>query len=288
MGLRMFKENKWLRTDQFVSSELSVFEVGYEDVHPRAPYQYEQLDYYLLHFIVQGEGLFFINNEIHQLSRGQGFLIPPYTDNNYYPLVGNPWSYRWIGVRGSGAKAIFEKAGLGKTNFIYQHEDIRQMDQLFAAAYDYFSRDHLYGALGKFYEIVSALIDDYQQETRLGLSPNQQYVIDAVEILKSEYTDSTLRIDTVAERVKVERTYLYRIFMRYLGVSPKSYLIQLRINQAIELLRNTNDAIGDIAIKVGFSSYVQFAKAFQKARQMSPSVFRKAISNGDLSPRKID
>ncbi|MEY4716978.1 AraC family transcriptional regulator [Lacticaseibacillus paracasei] len=284
----MFKENKWLRTDQFVSSELSVFEVGYEDVHPRAPYQYEQLDYYLLHFIVQGEGLFFINNEIHQLSRGQGFLIPPYTDNNYYPLVGNPWSYRWIGVRGSGSKAIFEKAGLGKTNFIYQHEDIRQMDQLFAAAYDYFSRDHLYGALGKFYEIVSALIDDYQQETRLGLSPNQQYVIDAVEILKSEYTNSTLRIDTVAERVKVERTYLYRIFMRYLGVSPKSYLIQLRINQAIELLRNTNDAIGDIAIKVGFSSYVQFAKAFQKARQMSPSAFRKAISNGELSPRKID
>lgn len=275
-------------TDQFVSSELSVFEVGYEDVHPRAPYQYEQLDYYLLHFIVQGEGLFFINNEIHQLSRGQGFLIPPYTDNNYYPLVGNPWSYRWIGVRGSGSKAIFEKAGLGKTNFIYQHEDIRQMDQLFAAAYDYFSRDHLYGALGKFYEIVSALIDDYQQETRLGLSPNQQYVIDAVEILKSEYTNSTLRIDTVAERVKVERTYLYRIFMRYLGVSPKSYLIQLRINQAIELLRNTNDAIGDIAIKVGFSSYVQFAKAFQKARQMSPSAFRKAISNGELSPRKID
>ncbi|MEK0397311.1 AraC family transcriptional regulator, partial [Lactobacillus delbrueckii] len=40
--------------------------------------------------------------------------------------------------------------------------------------------------------------------------------------------------------------------------------------------------------KVGFSSYVQFAKAFQKARQMSPSAFRKAISNGELSPRKID
>ena len=64
--------------------------------------------------------------------------------------------------------------------------------------------------------------------------------------------------------------------------------MQLRINQAIELLRNTNDAIGDIAIKVGFTSYSQFAKAFMKARRMSPSAFRKAISNGDLSPRQID
>ena len=284
----MFKENKWLRTDRIVCPELSVFEVGYEDVHPRAPYQYEQLDYYLLHFVLQGEGLFFINNEIHQLSRGQGFLIPPHTDNNYYPLVGNPWSYRWIGVRGPGAAAVFNDAGLGKTNFIYQHQDIHQMDDVFAEAYDYFSRDHLYGALGKFYEIVSALVDDYQQETRLGVLPNQQYALEAVEILKREYADSTLRIDDVAERVKVERTYLYRIFMRNLGVSPKSYLMQLRINQAIELLRNTNDAIGDIAIKVGFTSYSQFSKAFVKARRMTPSAFRKAISSGKLNPRKID
>ena len=284
----MFKENKWLRTDQFVCPELSVFEVGYEDVHPRAPYQYEQLDYYLLHFILQGEGLFFINNEIHQLSRGQGFLIPPFTDNNYYPLIGNPWSYRWIGVRGSGAEAVFKAAGLGKTNFVYRHQDVHQMDRLFGEVYDYFSGDHLYGALGKFYEIVSALVEDYQQETRLGVLPSQQYVLQAVEILKNEYADNTLRIDDVAARVKVERTYLYRIFMSNLGVSPKSYLMQLRINQAIELLRNTNDAIGDIAIKVGFTSYPQFAKAFMKARSMSPSAFRKAISSGELSPRKID
>ncbi|EPC71893.1 putative transcriptional regulator, partial [Lacticaseibacillus paracasei subsp. paracasei Lpp71] len=79
-----------------------------------------------------------------------------------------------------------------------------------------------------------------------------------------EYTDSTLRIDTVAERVKVERTYLYRIFMRYLGVSPKSYLIQLRINQAIELLRNTNDAIGDIAIKAVFQATCSLPKLSKK------------------------
>ena len=67
-----------------------------------------------------------------------------------------------------------------------------------------------------------------------------------------------------------------------------SGIARVPVNQAIELLRNTNDAIGDIAIKVGFSSYVQFAKAFQKARQMSPSAFMKSISNGELSPRKID
>ena len=180
---------------------------------------------------------------------------------------------------GTGCEAVFKAARLGKTNFIYQHQDVHQMDRLFAEAYDYFSRDHLYGALGKFYEIVSALVDDYQQETRLGVLPNQQYVLEAVEILKREYTDSSLRIDDVAARVKVERTYLYRVFMRNLGVSPKSYLMQLRINQAIELLRNTNDAIGDIAIKVGFTSYSQFAKAFLKADGDILRAFINAFAN---------
>ena len=145
------------------------------------------------------------------------------------------------------------------------------------------------------WEIVSALVDDYQQETRLGVLPNQQYALEAVEILKREYADSTLRIDDVAERVKVERTYLYRIFMRNLGVSPKSYLMQLRINQAIELLRNTNDAIGDIAIKVGFTSWFVYlwvirdkAETFQSFKTRKENVMLKISFNRVVAGRSCN
>jgi len=281
----MFKENKWLRTDKVISEELSIFEVGYEDVHPRAPYQYDQLDYYLIHFIVQGEGLFFINDELHQLSRGDGFMIPPHTDNNYYPLVGNPWSYRWIGVRGSAADKIFKAAGLGTGNFVYHHENIRQLDQLFAGVYDYFANDHLYGALGRFYEIINLLGIDHDQRNRLDVNCYQQYVLDATAIMHQHYQESDLRVSDIATTVQVERTYLYKLFMHYLGISPKDYLIQYRLNQATHLLRHSSLSIAQIANQTGFSDYSQFSKMFSKYRHVSPSEFRKQFDTEQLAPQ---
>lgn len=282
----MFKENKWLRTEKQISDELSIFEVGYEDVHPRSPYQYEQLDYYLIHFIVQGEGLFFINDELHQLSPGDGFMIPPLTDNNYYPLVGNPWSYRWIGVRGTAADKVFEAAGLGTDTFVYHHDDIQQFDHLFADVYTYFSNDHPYGALGRFYEIINLLETDKNQRNRLEVNCYQQYVLDATAIMHQHYQESDLHVNDIATTIQVERTYLYKLFRHYLGISPKEYLIQYRLNQATHLLRQTDLTIAQIAGQTGFSDYSQFSKIFSKYRHTSPSEFRKHLDTAQLDPQK--
>ncbi|MGK4179994.1 AraC family transcriptional regulator [Lapidilactobacillus dextrinicus] len=282
----MFKENKWLRTDNLISDELSIFEVGYEDVRTRAPYQYEQLDYYLIHFIVHGEGLFSIENETHQLGRGDGFVIPPYTNNNYYPLAGNPWSYRWIGVRGTAAKKIFKNIGLGSGTYVYHHDDVHQLDQLFADVFDFFANDHLYGSLGKFYEIVSLLTDDYHQRSRVETTPEQQYMIEAVKIIQSQYTDPNLQIGQIAEIIKIERSYLYKIFMRHLAISPKTYLLQYRINQSTQLLLSSNLSIAEIATQTGFSNYSQFSKSFSKYRHISPTAFRKQFISDEIVPFK--
>lgn len=282
----MFKENKWLRTDQLISDELSIFEVGYEDVHPRTPYQYEQLDYYLIHFIVQGEGLFFIKNEVHRLSEGDGFLISPYTDNNYYPLVGNPWSYRWIGLRGSGVAKVFHTINLGTENFVYHHDDIPQLNHLFAAVYDNFANEHFYGALGKFYEIINQLTLDAQEHARLEINPEQKYVLAALNIIHHHYQDNDLRINDIADQIKVERTYLYKLFKRYLGISPKEYLLQYQINRATRLLRRSDLSISQIAVQTGFANYSQFSKTFTKYRQMPPSTFRKKFGSDIVTPIK--
>lgn len=271
----MFKENKWLRTDHLISPELSIFEVGYEDVHPRAPYQYEQLDYYLLHFIVQGEGLFFINDELHQLSSGDGFMIPPHTDNNYYPLVGNPWSYRWIGIRGTAAATVLAAAGLGNGTYTYHHADVPQFDQLFANVYQDFATDHLYGALGQFYELINLLAIDHEQTSRMDVSLHQQFVLDAADIIQQRFQEPDLRIQDIAADIQIERTYLYKLFRHYLGIAPKDYLIQYRLNHATQLLRHTTLPINQVAVQSGFTDYSQFSKTFSRYRHLSPSEFRK-------------
>ncbi|MBC6129357.1 AraC family transcriptional regulator [Listeria booriae] len=271
----MFNSIGTFQTEQILSEELSLFECGFEDVRPRVPYQYEQIDYYLIHFIVEGEGMFFINGEIHQLGQGEGFVIPPNTDNNYYPLVGNPWSYRWIGIKGSCCDKILRAAGLLQNIFIYQHDDISKMNRLFQEVYLMSQENQLYGAIGKVYEIMNELITEYNNKKRYTVSEGESYILAAMNIIKANYSDPKLSIADIAETIQIERSYLFKLFKKYITTSPQQYLILFRLNKATELLRKTNLSIEEIAFLTGFSGYSHFSKTFQSKKNIPPTQFRK-------------
>ena len=59
------------------------------------------------------------------------------------------------------------------------------------------------------------------------------------------------------------------------GISPKRYLLNVRINAAKELLADTDQKINDIAKEVGFSSQQRFNDIFKKYENMTPLHFRK-------------
>jgi YesN/AraC family two-component response regulator len=71
------------------------------------------------------------------------------------------------------------------------------------------------------------------------------------------------------------------IFKEYLNISPKEYLIRLRIDVAKELLSNKALSIGDISRSVGYSDQFVFSKTFKKITGLSPEKFRQS---GILKP----
>ncbi|CDQ41619.1 MULTISPECIES: AraC family transcriptional regulator [Virgibacillus] len=266
--------------DTKLSDEFDIFECGYEDVQPRDPYQYEPIDYYLIHYILKGEGLFFINDEIHHLKNGEGFLIPPNTKNNYYPLVGNPWSYRWIGFKGGLCKEFFQKCGLltstkaGTENFTYRYDDKDKMDSLFANVYYYSINNKHLAALGESYHILELLIDKHQEDLRQGMSNSERYVQCALKYIEKNYSSSDLTVERVAKVVQLQRSYLFRLFKRHLNLSPKTYIIQTRLNKSTELLRKGSNTIEEIAYLVGFTNPHHFSRQFSKYKGMSPAKYR--------------
>lgn len=273
-GEKMFNSVGTFQTQEVLSQELTLFECGFEDVKPREPYQYEKIDYYLIHYILEGEGLFFINDEVHRLSAGEGFVIPPDTKNNYYPLSGNPWSYRWIGIRGSHCETILKKAGLLDGTFIYKYNKLETIDTLFKAIYDYAESGQLYGSIAKIYEFFNCLIAQNEELLRFSTSEGEQYVLAALDIIKQHYANNQLQITDICDQIKIERSYLYKLFKRYVTTSPQQYLIQFRLNKASELLRKTNYSIEEVAQLTGFSSYSHFSKIFSKYKGYSPHKFR--------------
>lgn len=70
-------------------------------------------------------------------------------------------------------------------------------------------------------------------------------------------------------------SYFSKIFKECYGKTLTQYVNDLRINEAINLLENTQKTISEIALEVGFSDRKQFYKIFKEYRGVLPTAFRK-------------
>ena len=64
-------------------------------------------------------------------------------------------------------------------------------------------------------------------------------------------------------------------FRKHFGTTPYEYLKEMRLNQALLLLKNSDYGIATIAAKVGYHNSGHFAKLFKKAYGMGPREYRK-------------
>ena len=72
------------------------------------------------------------------------------------------------------------------------------------------------------------------------------------------------------------KQYLGRIFKKVTGESIKEYIVRQRLEWAKKLLVTGNDAVIDIANKVGFNNVTYFNRQFKSRYRMTPTEYRKS------------
>src|SRR5204863_6579596 len=92
---------------------------------------------------------------------------------------------------------------------------------------------------------------------------------EAVDIIEREYA-SDLELDAVARRLATSRRQLQRAFAEAGQTSFRSYLAQVRIGRALDLLREGSLPARDGASGVGYSQAAQFAKTFRRQHGRPP------------------
>lgn len=91
-------------------------------------------------------------------------------------------------------------------------------------------------------------------------------------------------MEGIAQNVHLNPDYLTRIFKKEVGVSISRYIIYRKMDIAKRLLLETDESIGEIALKVGYYNYSSFNRIFTKFVNMSPQQFKNSHKNG-LSSR---
>ncbi|MCM3172640.1 AraC family transcriptional regulator [Paenibacillus sp. MER 99-2] len=83
-----------------------------------------------------------------------------------------------------------------------------------------------------------------------------------------------LSLDTLAESLNYSPQYLSRKFKEQTGVTPTEYIIQMRMNEAQNLLVSTEATLNEIATYVGYPDPFYFNRAFKKEMGTTPGKFR--------------
>lgn len=82
-------------------------------------------------------------------------------------------------------------------------------------------------------------------------------------------------VEEMAALVGLGNTTFSEKVKSFTGFSPLNYLINIRISEAIKLLKRPDVHVTDIALDVGFYSSQHFATTFKKLTGYTPSEFRK-------------
>lgn len=92
----------------------------------------------------------------------------------------------------------------------------------------------------------------------------------------AEHQDpSQLCVSALARKVNLSTSGLRRRFLEETHLSPNKFLLNLRMNEASRLLRETALPVKEIALRTGYGSSVAFHAAFRKAKGKTPTGFRK-------------
>jgi AraC-like DNA-binding protein len=255
--------------------ELSLHHCGWESCEPCHAYGPAVRDHFLVHYVLEGRGTYRCGGVETHLGKGEGFLIRPSEVTYYEADSEDPWTYCWVGFDGTRAAPLLALAGLAESSVFRCDRDdflwrcVQAMrESTRGAAFEEIA------SVGHLYLFLSRLVEEHGASSPSPRAMSEEYALRAVRYIEGAFS-MPVTIAAVAEHLGIDRTHLFRVFRRHLGVSPQEYLLEFRLRKACELLRRTTLGIGEIACSVGIDSPAHFSALFRSRRGVSPREFRR-------------
>ena len=111
---------------------------------------------------------------------------------------------------------------------------------------------------------------------------------DSTAHLIKRYIDSNyaspITVADIASHFVYSQDHTVRLFKKEFGITPHKRLTEVRLGQAVWLLKNTDITVERIAAAVGFSDFSVFWRAFKKKYALSPREIRNSIHSPDTNP----
>ena len=233
-----------------------------------------RVDYQLL-YVAAGTAHFFFNGRKEVVGAGSIVLYCPIEEQRYLYYGADHPEVFWVHFTGYDAKNILRYYHLTPKQHVY-HTGTRSEFRWI------FQRMILELQLCKplYEEMLASLLNDLmllicrQQELDRQPGGIQDEVIEAIAYL-SEHYNQDISVSEYAKARHISTNHFIRSLKQYTGMTPKQYIVSLRMTNAQLLLESSSYTIQEIADIVGYGDALYFGRLFKREMGMTPSQYRK-------------
>lgn len=257
----------------YLDSKLEIEAYRFKGIMQKFPAHFHE--YYVIGFIEEGQRHLVCRGEEYIINPGDLLLFNPFDAHSCEQLDGKTLDYRCINVNPKVMeKVVLEinsKKGLPRftQSVLFQSLHVPNLKELhlkISQNGDELEKEEL------FIYLLDELIQAYSDLTILPYSTEGSYEIKTIcSYLEANYM-KTITLNELSTLVGWSKYHLLRSFTKERGISPYSYLVSIRINQAKELLEQKIKPI-EVAFLTGFSDQSHLTKFFKGLVGLTPKQY---------------
>lgn len=255
-------------------SDFVIFEIGSEKCEPLHYWGPHVKQGYVFHYCNSGKGILKIGDKTYHIKAGDLFYIAPDDKCFYQADSEDSWQYRWIYFGGMKAKNLILKTAFYDSLRVVPCKNCAELTDIIDSMMDKKASEVSdMQAMSALYRFFAWLIMNYPNADRQRtVKPNEKYWQQILNYICVNFPYN-LSINKIAKSIGLERTYVYKLFMKNAGVSAMTFVENLRISIACDKIKETEKSLLTISEEVGFNDYAWFTKLFKRTVGVLPGEY---------------
>ncbi|HHU20806.1 MAG TPA: AraC family transcriptional regulator [Bacilli bacterium] len=226
----------------------------------------------------KGQGFFKFGGEKFILNPGKSVLLMPHTPHSYYsdPTHEEEWSTFYITFSGKAIDAILNSLDMNYSA-IYEKVENISIIKIIKEMINKIESDDQYldfELSADLYYFLMMFKKHGKIDRKLATSQSYEKIRPIVEWLELMYPENIGLLE-MSKKAKMSPQHLNTLFQETFGMSPYSFLVQLRIREAKTLLITDRSlTLKELSRLVGFNGESHFVSTFKKREGVTPSTYR--------------
>ena len=265
------EKGRYTNFSKDVEALSGVFMMGYEECASDYIIERNGFPFWMLEFVVGGEGSYLQDNQVRRLRHGSIFSYGPDVLQRFGNESDRPFRKYFMASGEKEYPAAWRRAGL-EPGRIAQMGNAAPLVSIFdqildeGAHSDAQTPEIVEGLL----QVLLALVARHKGTARGDRSGSRKVYDLSMDILQRDYR-SLHSLSDLAERSGYSGEYLCRVFKKYHGESPYQVLLHRKMSAAWLLLREGQLQVGAVARELGYEDQLHFSRIFRKVMGCAPS-----------------